>query len=114
MIKVDTAEKAKKYSLVVWRFLAAHPEVSCKVYGTTEEIIEIVRSCLAGCPLCEYCVSITQNPCEVCPLTKVGKHCGSKGSPWDKWIYFDSTAQQRKEAADEIVAIVEQWDTGKN
>jgi len=96
-----TKIEAKELSLEVWRYLAKHPEIEHKKYLPIElyERIEIMQ---AECPLCELFVE-NYCRCPKCPL----KACLGD-SLFHQWQMADNK-EERKEAAQKIVEIIEAW-----
>ena len=96
-----TAQKAKKLSLEVWRFMAEHPETSSK-YDLPAELFCKIIWYTAKCPLCELFSS--PDGCVGCPL----KFCDGKNALYYKWNQ-SITEETRKKYAQKIVDAIEAW-----
>ncbi len=108
-----TAQQAKKESLLVWKYLAEHPEIRKKAF------LPALFGVLIGkyenkCPLCEYFKNYytmeyleddDYDPCCKCPL----QNCGKQESAYYTWLY-DTDAEKRKQAAEAIVKAIEEWE----
>jgi hypothetical protein len=99
-----TAKQAKEETLLVWRYLAEHPEIRHKT-DLPKEIWNKIEGYENYCPLCEYTEVDGDGECSDCVLYC----CAVDGSSYDRWCYADYE-EQRIEAAREIVEKVEKWE----
>ena len=101
-----TACYAKEISLVVWRYLAAHPEVRYK-HDLPPELYSLVKDMALNCPLCEFFLRHADplDPCYHCPLVSC-----KEGSPYLCWARSESCGE-RASYANMIVASIEAWNT---
>ena len=108
-----TAQKAKKLSLEVWRYLAAHPEIKTKT-GLPDNIFSKIEGCHQWCPLCDLFnysdgFHIKENCDEKCPLNLPVGDCYCPKSFFQKWFTAKSD-KTRKKYAQKIVAAIEAWE----
>jgi hypothetical protein len=106
-----TRQEAKELSLEVWRYLEEHPEIANKKDLPEPLYKKIVRA-LHNCPLCSLFYNRNRNECPGCPLSDDDYYCSSKGHPYSCW-YNAETASERKEAAGEIVRMIEAWEAAE-
>ncbi len=106
-----TAQQAKEESLLVWRYLAEHPDITHKI-ELSNKIWRIISCYTNKCPLCEYYVEIFYSrfhnsfcKCNMCPL----KNCSDDGALYHKWQHSE-TDKERKLAAEAIVKAIEEWE----
>ena len=105
-----TVQIAKKETLEIWRYLAAHGELPSKELLPVKMFKKIVNY-KCRCPLCALYMSMV---CAECPLlirNAAGepRPCGSSGQQYDKWSHAD-TDDERATAAGEIVKLIEAWE----
>jgi hypothetical protein len=102
-----TRQEAKELSLEVWRYLAEHPEIWSK--GELPYSIYVkIKDMFCRCPLCEL-FSVCGRGCSGCPLSGNGYYCDTSGMPYNRW-WQSTTSDSRKEAAEEIVRLIEAWE----
>ena len=101
-----TPKEAKELTLKVWRYLARHPKIDHK-YKLPIKLYTKVANMLNTCPLCTLfyggCVT-----CLGCPLRGCG--LGSVYNDWSTSIPSKLGIRVRREAAQNIVAILEAWE----
>jgi hypothetical protein len=102
-----TYKEAKELSLEVWRYLAAHPELTDKVQLPDDLYVKIC-GLSERCPLCE----VLSFRCQWCPLGGEGYRCAEDTRPYQRWVYSVSS-DVRREAATEIVRLIEAWNVGE-
>ena len=105
-----TVQIAKKETLEIWRYLAAHGELPSKDFLPVKMFKKIVHY-KCRCPLCALYMSMG---CAECPLlirNAAGepRPCFSSGHPFAKWSHAD-TDDERATAAGEIVKLLEAWE----
>lgn len=105
-----TVQIAKKESLKLWRYLAAHGELPSKEFLPVSMFKKIVHY-KCRCPLCALYMS---NGCVECPLVMFGaagelRRCVCYRHPYDKWAHAD-TDDERATAAGEVVKLLEAWE----
>jgi len=98
-----TAQKAKKISLKLWRYLVDHPEVSYMNYNVPNKIRKKASNGFNDSPLCTY-IGRNNKRCSQCPL----KNCDGT-SLYESWKYANAK-EKRKAAAQKIVAAIEAWE----
>jgi hypothetical protein len=108
-----TPKEAKELSLEVWRYLRDHPEITNKV-SLPPAIRDKVIGFLFLCPLCPLFLDLKRSPEEVCSESCPGcpldiKNCRNRESPYSKWSRTMKRGT-RREAAAEIVSIIEAWE----
>ena len=112
-----TKKEAKSLTIEVWQYLADHPEIKSKL-DLPKELYEKIRPLLSRCPLCEWVfrknkgLMIIPMICKKvgCPLALAKHNCNyDPENYYNQWEQWDSTPQQRKEAAQGIVNIVKEW-----
>jgi hypothetical protein len=105
-----TRKEAKELSLEAWRYLRDNPEIDTKS-GLPSEIFNKITGFWFSCPLCELfhnaLVSLVENCCTGCPLSI--RSCVSLESPYARWARSIMN-ETRREAAAEIVSIIEAWE----
>jgi hypothetical protein len=104
-----TQKEAKELTLELWRYLAEHPECATKK-DAPKDIHNKVSGFNYMCPLCQ--LFRNEEPyCRGCPLRDAGEDCRRSRSAYDKWhTSFWNGGDNRKEAAERIVAIVSAWE----
>jgi hypothetical protein len=104
-----TKQEAKELSLEVWRYLEEHPEVDRKT-DLPESLLDKVRVCWCYCPLCALFIPGGTH-CPDCPLGGNDYSCVTPGRPYSRWVSARKSASSvRKEAAAEIVRLIEAWE----
>jgi len=97
-----TKLKAKELSLKVWRYLAKHPKITRKK-DMPKSLYAKIEFLQGECPLCE---AFFFESCLVkCPL----KGCLSHSKVFILWKNA-VTPDERKEAAQKIVSMIEAWE----
>lgn len=107
-----TKHAAKELTLLVWEYLEKHPRIGAKCQMPLD-ILDKVRDYPGLCTLCAWIQGQKGAKCGKCPLGVAEKECGPTSVfPWHKWAFSRAGDwKTRKEAAHEIVSIVEAWDT---
>ena len=105
-----TEQIAKKVTLELWRYLAAHGELPSKEFLPVKMFKKIAHY-KCRCPLCALYMSSCCVECPLIILTASGKprRCVCSGHPYNKWAYAD-TDDERVTAAGEIVKLLEAWE----
>ncbi len=104
------AQQAKEEALLVWKYLAEHPEITRKI-DLPDDLYIIITDYCGECPLCEYfkirdSESTCERPdCSKCPL----KSCDEEYSAYYVWLSAKDT-EKRKQAAEAIVKAIEEWE----
>jgi hypothetical protein len=101
-----TKKEAKELSLEVWRYLREHPEISSK-FKLPRAILDKVVGFPFLCPLCALFSEFFSEFCPGCPLDI--KNCHIDDSPYDRWS-LTTKRGPRREAAAEIVSVIEAWE----
>jgi hypothetical protein len=106
-----TLKEAIVLSLEVWRYLAAHPEITDK-HDLPKKLFGKIKNMEGKCPLCEYNFREGKEKCYTCPLffEKEGKYinCDSTLHPYWEWAYARlDNEETRKEGATAIVKLLE-------
>jgi hypothetical protein len=101
-----TLKKAINLSLIIWEYLAEHPEIKNKE-NLPENIFKKIHHLFGYCPLCELFL-FKEIPCSDCPLG----NCGDN-SLFTKW-QDSKTKKDRKIYAYEIVNAIKLKSGGLN
>ena len=123
MRSIEQKQSAKWRALVVWEYLAKHPEIQHKSQ-LPPELYELIRYDIAHCPLCTLFLCDCDWICAGCPLDRADNNCRSFGkNDWMIWSnneYKESifpsgySDDERRDAATRIMRIIEQWDVNEN
>jgi hypothetical protein len=116
MITREQKQSAKERALVVWEYLANHPEIKVK-YQLPEELFNLIHFDVAYCPLCTLFLDDSDWICPGCPLDRADNNCRSLSkNDWMIWSnneyakFGEYSNEERLEAAERILTIIEQWD----
>jgi hypothetical protein len=93
----------------VWRYLAEHPEIN-KKHQLPNSLYKKIKFLKNECPLCGIFYRNSFLSCPGCPLSGQRSYCCSPGRPYNRWRFVSSGEKERKEAAEEIVRVIEAWD----
>jgi rubredoxin len=97
-----TKREAKELSLLVWEYLAAHPDQ--RKENLPKKIFNKVKEFAHYCPLCEY-MNQEKLDCANCALG----NCDIAESAFHKWT-FAASELDRQAAAQEIVDKIKAWE----
>jgi hypothetical protein len=101
-----TAKEAKEKTLLVWRYLVSHPEISNKheLPGEFAWLFEYLN----WCPLCEYAKEIYRGGDKICGNCILAS-CSIGGTLWSKWSVA-LNEEKRRAAAQAIVDKIMSWE----
>jgi hypothetical protein len=101
-----THKEAKELALELWRYLAAHPEIYWKS-AVPRELVRKIMNLPNMCPLCAVFRECNMG----CPLFLAGEGCFEAMPVYRIWCAAgDNDLQERKQAAEKIVRILEAWE----
>ena len=97
-----TKREAKRRSLKVWKYLAAHPEIG-KKEDLPSELWMLIKDDISLCPLCSL---FLKHDCIGCPINNNWTNCCySYSSAFKGWI----ENRNRAENAQKIVDLIKEW-----
>ena len=109
-----TKKEAKELTLEVWKELAADGTIEEK-YQLPTGLYKKIENLDNECPLCELFNRREEDHwpsnCSGCPLKESNQQCYSKGDFYSEWDKESTSPEARKEMAQGIVDIVENWVT---
>lgn len=106
-------DKAILESIMLWEYLANHPEILAKE-DLPEPLLSRIKDYKCYCPLCEvqhkagkWCLPENKwdpdnfpGGCPGCPLDEAGQHCLNGDSPYNMWENEDRSEPHAQRIVD--------------